>query len=101
MNRALASLTDCIAPQLEAVDKLISHIYHSCSSLDSQLASRVIASTTNQVCEGELLQTDNRNNYDLDEETYLRIITRKTATLTATCCKLGAMLAGACDEVAS
>jgi octaprenyl-diphosphate synthase len=75
-------------------DYLISHSYHLCSSLDSQVASRVIARTTNQVCEGELLQIDNRNNLDLDEETYLQIITRKTAVLCATCCLLGAKFAG-------
>ena len=79
-------------------DYLISHSYHLCSSLDSQLASRTIGRTTNQVCEGELLQIDNRNNWDLDEETYLRIITLKTASLCATCCGLGARLAGAGDE---
>ena len=78
-------------------DYLISHSYHLCSSLDSQTASRMIGRTTNQVCEGELLQIDNRNNWDLDEETYLRIITLKTATLCATCCGLGARLAGASE----
>ena len=78
-------------------DYLISHSYHLCSSLDSQFASRMIAATTNQVCEGELLQIENRNNLDLDEDTYLKIITRKTAVLCATCCHLGAKYAGA-DE---
>ena len=76
-------------------DYLISHSYHLCSSLDSQLASRLIARTTNQVCEGELLQIDNRNNIDLDEATYLEIITRKTASLCAMCSLLGAEFAGA------
>ncbi len=79
-------------------DYLISHSYHLCSSLDSQFASRVIARTTNQVCEGELLQIDNRNNLDLDEETYLEIITRKTAVLCATCCLLGASFAGGTES---
>ena len=79
-------------------DYLISHSYHLCSSLDSQLASRVIARTTNQVCEGELLQIDNRNNLDLDEETYVEIITRKTAVLCATCCLLGATFGGASES---
>src|ERR1700753_1116259 len=60
-------------------DYLISHSYHLCSSLESQFASRAIAHTTNQVCEGELLQIENRNNYDLDEGTYTKIIKRKTA----------------------
>jgi octaprenyl-diphosphate synthase len=76
-------------------DYLISHSYHLCSGLDSQLASRTIARTTNQVCEGELLQIHNRNNIDLDEATYVEIITRKTAVLCATCCRLGAVFAGA------
>src|SRR5258706_14730439 len=66
-------------------DFLISHSYHLCSSLDSQFASRLIGRTTNEVCEGELLQIDNRNNLDLDEETYEAIISRKTASLTAAC----------------
>jgi len=79
-------------------DYLISHSYHLCSSLKSQLASRVIARTTNQVCEGELLQIDNRNNLELDEATYLKIITRKTAVLCGTCCFLGASLAEAPEE---
>src|SRR3954469_9186457 len=78
-------------------DYLISHSYHLCSSLDSQFAAQLIARTTNQVCEGELLQIDNRNNLDLDEETYFQIITRKTASLCATCCLLGAKYAGATE----
>jgi octaprenyl-diphosphate synthase len=78
-------------------DYLISHSFHLCSSLDSQFASRVIGRTTNQVCEGELLQIHNRNNLDLDEETYLQIITFKTAALCAACSMLGASLAGADD----
>ena len=78
-------------------DFLISHSYHLCSSLDSQFASRLIGKTTNEVCEGELLQIDNRGNFDLDEATYGRIITRKTASLCAACCQLGAHLNDAPD----
>jgi octaprenyl-diphosphate synthase len=80
-------------------DYLISHSYHLCSGLGSQFASRLIGRTTNQVCEGELLQIHHRDNYDLDEETYFRIITRKTASLCATCCLLGAKYAGASEVV--
>jgi hypothetical protein len=53
------------------------------------------------VTEGELLQIHNRNNTQLDEAVYLEIITRKTAVLCATCCLLGAKLAGSDDDVAS
>ncbi len=76
-------------------DYLISHAFHLCSSLETQYASRLIGSTTNTVCEGELMQVFNRGNYELDEETYLEIISRKTASLLATCCVLGAKYAGA------
>ena len=79
-------------------DYLISHSYHLCSSLDSQFASRLIGKTTNEVCEGELLQIDHRDDLDLDEETYTQIIIRKTASLCATCCLLGAKLAGASER---
>src|SRR5688572_24664467 len=78
-------------------DYLISHSFHLCSSLDSQFASRIIGRTTNQVCEGELLQINHRNNLELDEETYFQIISRKTASLCATCCLLGAKYAGASE----
>ncbi|HVT82976.1 MAG TPA: polyprenyl synthetase family protein, partial [Phycisphaerae bacterium] len=74
-------------------DYLISHAYHLCSSLNSQAASRLIAHTTNIVCEGELTQNYNRRNWKLDEKTYYLIIYRKTAALTETCCRLGAMFA--------
>src|SRR3989440_859192 len=78
-------------------DYLISHSFHLCSSLDSQFASRIIGRTTNQVCEGELLQIHHRNNLELDEETYFQIISRKTASLCATCCLLGAKFANASE----
>jgi octaprenyl-diphosphate synthase len=84
-------------------DYLISHAYHQCSSLGEQSIARLMAHTTNTVCEGELLQLTNRNNWSLDEQTYFQIIRRKTAVLTGVSCRLGAMLAGAakplCDSL--
>jgi octaprenyl-diphosphate synthase len=88
-------------------DYLISHSFHLCSSiggrdldLPENYASRVIGRTTNQVCEGELLQIDNRNNLDLNEQTYLELLRRKTASLCGTCCFLGARYAGSGERVA-
>jgi octaprenyl-diphosphate synthase len=79
-------------------DFLISHAYHLCSSLSARggrsgSASRMIAHTTNIVCEGELTQNHHRRNWKLDEKTYYLIIHRKTAALTEVCCRLGALLA--------
>jgi len=86
-------------------DYLISHAYHLCSSLGSQVIARLVAGTTNTVCEGEVLQLSNRNNWSLDEQTYFEIIRRKTASLCGVSCQLGAMLAGAdksvCDNLYS
>jgi len=76
-------------------DYLISHAFHLCSSLDSQFAARTIGATTNTLCEGEIQQVHHRGNYDLTQEQYLQIISRKTAALTGTCCLLGAHFAGA------
>lgn len=80
-------------------DYLISHAFHLCSSLNSQEASRLIGSTTNTVCEGELMQCFHRGNISLSQDEYRRIIARKTASLTSTCCVLGARHAGASPSV--
>jgi octaprenyl-diphosphate synthase len=79
-------------------DYLISHAYHLCGSLHDQYAARMIASTTNTVCEGELLQVHHRSKLQLSEAEYFNIIRSKTAALTGTCCALGARYAGGDDD---
>lgn len=81
-------------------DYLISHAYHLCSSINDAAISRLIADATNTVCEGELLQLANRNNWSLDERTYFEIIRRKTASLCGTCCRVAATLSGAASPIA-
>ena len=76
-------------------DYLISHAYHLCSQIADSIAARTVASTTNAVCEGELLQVSRRHDLELSEDAYLEIIAKKTAALTATCCALGATYSGA------
>ncbi|XAM00299.1 polyprenyl synthetase family protein [Phycisphaeraceae bacterium D3-23] len=73
-------------------DYLISHAYHLCSALGRADISRAIARATNTVCEGELLQLSNRENWELDERTYYEVIRRKTAALVGLCCELPTML---------
>jgi octaprenyl-diphosphate synthase len=80
-------------------DYLISHAYHLCSNLDESWLAQRIACTTNTVCEGELLQLANRNNWKLDEETYFEIIRRKTASLCGACCGIAAQLCGVSSEM--
>lgn len=78
-------------------DYLISHAFHLCSSLDSQLASRLIGQATNRICEGELMQLARRGRWDVDEQQYLTCVDRKTAVLCALCGELGSRWADA-DE---
>ncbi|MEM9414524.1 MAG: polyprenyl synthetase family protein [Planctomycetota bacterium] len=79
-------------------DYLISHAYHLCSSLGRADISRAIARATNTVCEGELLQLTNRENWGLDERTYYEVIRRKTAALVGLCCELPTLFANAPGE---
>ncbi len=103
-KRRRQSTVNSISGNVAAVllgDYLISHAFHLCSSLDSQLASRLVGATTNTVCEGELLQNHLRGRLTLSEDEYFAIIRRKTAALTAVCCQLGALHAGANPEQAA
>jgi octaprenyl-diphosphate synthase len=54
---------------------------------------RAVASATDTVCEGEILQTQARGNYDLSQQQYFRVMNMKTAELFALSCDLGAYLA--------
>src|SRR3972149_2751295 len=65
------------------------------ASMDSQIATYIMSQTVNVMCEGELIQLLRRYDLNLTEQEYLDIIERKTASLFATSCRLGAMFAGA------
>jgi octaprenyl-diphosphate synthase len=51
----------------------------------------VITNTVRRMSEGELLQIQKTRKLDINEETYFRIISDKTASLLETCCQIGAM----------
>ena len=51
---------------------------------------RVITNTVKRMSEGELLQINKTRKLNIDEETYFRIISDKTASLLSTCCEIGA-----------
>jgi octaprenyl-diphosphate synthase len=48
--------------------------------------------------EGELLQIQKTRKLDIDEETYFKVISDKTASLLETCCAIGAMSATQNDD---
>jgi len=79
-------------------DMLFTHAFHLTSTVDGR-ACTIIGEATNRVCAGELRQVTERGNLTLAEADYFAIIEGKTAALTACCGQLGALYAGAADEL--
>lgn len=53
----------------------------------------ITANAVKRMSEGELLQIGKTRKLDIDEKTYFRIISDKTASLLSTCCEIGAVSA--------
>tara|TARA_B110000503_G_scaffold140716_1_gene232317 strand:- start:872 stop:1840 length:969 start_codon:yes stop_codon:yes gene_type:complete len=51
----------------------------------------VVARAVREMSEGELLQIEKARKLDITEEIYFEVIRKKTASLIATCCELGAI----------
>src|SRR5579862_4473337 len=56
---------------------------------------RAVAMATNTVCSGEILQTQQRRNFQFSRDDYFRVLEMKTAELFALSCELAAVLSGA------
>ncbi len=65
---------------------------------DSLRILKLLADTTTQLAEGEILQLINTCDLDVDEKRYLQVVRDKTAILIAAACQVGAVLAGVDDE---
>lgn len=61
--------------------------------LEERRAVEVLAATTNQIAEGEIMQLMNLKQLAVTEEQYLEVIRRKTASLFEACARIGAILA--------
>ena len=62
-------------------------------------ALEILSSAVEQMSEGELLQMEKARKLDITEEVYFDIITKKTASLLASCCGIGANSTGVSEEV--
>tara|TARA_Y100000768_G_scaffold192206_1_gene144124 strand:+ start:875 stop:1831 length:957 start_codon:yes stop_codon:yes gene_type:complete len=51
----------------------------------------VLSNAVKKMSEGEITQLKKSKSLDIDEETYLKIISDKTASLFSSCCKMGAI----------
>ncbi|MFM2293770.1 MAG: hypothetical protein RLZZ350_183 [Verrucomicrobiota bacterium] len=75
-------------------DCLFAHALKLSASFPTPEICRAVASATNTVCAGEILQTKARGDFNLAEAAYLKMLEMKTAELFALACDLGGLLAG-------
>ncbi|MBA1339775.1 MAG: octaprenyl-diphosphate synthase [Pelagibacterales bacterium] len=59
---------------------------------------KILSSTSTQIAQGEVLQLEHKGEVDMLEETYLKIISSKTAALFAAATKVGAILSNTEDR---
>jgi octaprenyl-diphosphate synthase len=76
-------------------DCLFAHALKLAASFPTPDICRAVASATNTVCSGEILQTHRRLNFQFVREEYFKILGMKTAELFALSCELGARLSQA------
>lgn len=80
-------------------DFLLSRVFKLCAEIKPELTKQ-IATATVRLCEGELKQIIQRQNWQLSESEYIDVITEKSAVLFSCCCSVGAVLSGANEQQA-
>src|SRR5262245_34481549 len=80
-------------------DCLFAHALKLAASFPTPDICRAVASATNTVCSGEILQTQHRRDFNFTRERYFKVIEMKTAELFALSCELAANFSGAAEEV--
>jgi octaprenyl-diphosphate synthase len=76
-------------------DFLLSKALSLAVTTDRLQILQVLAHTTTQMAEGEILQLIHTGDLNLTEAEYFEVITRKTAILMSAACKIGGIVAGA------
>jgi len=72
-------------------DFLFAEVLNRLTHLNDPKMLEIIAHITIQMSQGELLQMERAQNFEMDESTYFRLIHNKTASLTAATCQLGGL----------
>jgi octaprenyl-diphosphate synthase len=72
-------------------DYLFAEVLHNITRLEDLRLIQIISNVTRQMSQGELLQMEKAKDFQIDEAIYFRLISNKTASLTAATCQLGAM----------
>lgn len=76
-------------------DCLFAHALKLAAGFPTTEICRAVASSTNTVCSGEILQTHNRRNFENSRRDYLRVLEMKTAELFSLSCDMAAVLSNA------
>ncbi len=76
-------------------DCLFAHALKLAASFPTPEICRAVATATNTVCSGEILQTQKRRNFQLSQAEYFKVMEMKTAELFALSCEMGGCLGGA------
>jgi len=71
-------------------DFLFAHIFNSLVDFKDPKLIKIISKVTTKMSQGELLQMEKAQDFEIDEATYFRLISYKTASLLAATCQLGA-----------
>ncbi|MFK7893511.1 MAG: polyprenyl synthetase family protein [Granulosicoccus sp.] len=79
-------------------DFLYSRAFEMMVDVDSLAVMGILASTTNRIAEGEVMQLMNVREPELTEQQYLEVIEAKTARLFQAATELGAVLGGKCER---
>lgn len=79
-------------------DCLFAHSLKLAASFPTPVICRAVASATNTVCSGEILQTHRRLNFTVNRAEYFKVLAMKTAELFALSCELSAWLSGAAES---
>jgi octaprenyl-diphosphate synthase len=80
-------------------DFLYSRAFEMMVEVGSMRVMDILSHATNRIAEGEVLQLLNERDPDTDEQRYMEVITRKTATLFEAGIRLGAVLAESSSEI--
>ncbi|HET6757111.1 MAG TPA: polyprenyl synthetase family protein [Burkholderiales bacterium] len=76
-------------------DFVYSRSFQLMVSVNNMRVLEVLAEATNTIAEGEVLQLVNSHNFDVNAESYLKVIRYKTAKLFEAAARLGAVVGGA------
>lgn len=80
-------------------DFLYSRAFEMMVDVDSMRVMKILATTTNRIAEGEVMQLMNVRDPDLTESRYIEVIQAKTARLFQAATELGGVIAGQDDTV--